>query len=199
MECPTTLTLEGAISMSIYSSNKCEYYVYAYLRKNGTPYYIGKGKGKRAWKHDKHELFRSPLDKSKIIILENNLTEVGALALERRYIRWYGRKDLNTGLLRNKTDGGEGVSGLKQTKNHIEKRVVSLRGKPAWNSGVTYTESQRVKLCGHTLTERQKLNIANGKLGKPHPISKITCPHCGKIGGKNNMFRYHFEKCKTLT
>lgn len=31
---------------------------------------------------------------------------------------------------------------------------------------------------------------------KGKPKERVTCPHCGKIGGKANMTRYHFENCK---
>jgi len=83
------------------------FYVYSYLREDFSPYYIGKGSGKRAYTKGPKEV-KPPKDKTRVKIIKENLTEQEAFELEKLYILMFGRKDLETGILRNKSDGGGG-------------------------------------------------------------------------------------------
>ena len=103
-------------------SSKSIYYVYRYNREDGTPYYIGKGKGRRMF--EKHVIALPPKDR--IIVIAKGLYDNEAKLLERKLIEYYGRKDLGTGILRNLTAGGDGSEGRilsAETKTKISKSL----------------------------------------------------------------------------
>jgi len=149
-----------------------DYYTYAYLREDKTPYYIGKGRGKRAY--DKRRAIKPPTDKSRILFLKKNLTEAEAFKHEVYMIFVLGRKDLGTGILRNRTKGGDGSSGAVRSAETRKKVSVA-------NSGKTRTEAQnkaksermsgeKHHMFGVPRTEETKKKISAANSGENHPM-----------------------------
>ena len=139
-----------------------DYYTYAYLREDGTPYYIGKGKNNRIFCRQKGDI-KPPKDKLRVIFLKQNLTEEEAFKHEIYMINVFGRKDLGTGILYNRTNGGEGISG----HNHsYETRMIIKQ-----------------KSTGKTHSEETKRKISTGNKGK-----KQTEEAKRKIGDANRLY-----------
>ncbi len=131
------------------------YYTYAYLRQDGTPYYIGKGKDKRMRARHSGSI-AVPKDKNRILILKQNLTEEEAFKHECYLIFVLGRKDLGTGILRNRTNGGDGASGRVCSEESKQKSSKSNRGQTRAKSvGENISKAKKGK-PGRKLSEKEK-------------------------------------------
>jgi len=190
-----------------------EYYTYAYLREDKTPYYIGKGKGNRAYRRKRNDI-KPPKDKSRILILKKNLTEEEAFKHEVYMIAVFGRKDLGTGILHNRTDGGEGMSGFthsEETKRKMMEKTVPENSRKKISKalkGRTFSVEHRRKLSdaqrgekshsyGKIASEetRRKLSIARkgdknpnyGKITSEETRRKLSEAHKGQIPHNKGM------------
>jgi len=150
------------------------FYVYAFLRKDGTPYYIGKGEGNRIDSPKGRRFKLPPKDQRKV--LAGSLTEPEAFEYEIALIHCLGRKDQGAGCLRNLTDGGDGPSGAVRSPEHRAKISAFQTGRirspehqakiSAANKGRTFGPETRAKvsaaLKGHGTSPetRAKLSAA---------------------------------------
>lgn len=86
--------------------------VYRHIRLDkNEPFYIGIGQEKRAYtKRERNEIWYRIVDKTdyEVEILFDDLSWEQAVEKEKEFISLYGRKNNNTGILANMTDGGEG-------------------------------------------------------------------------------------------
>lgn len=192
-----------------------EFYVYLYLRDDGTPYYVGKGKGKRAWNRSARAV-KPPVNENKIQVVQHQLTEQQAFDLEIELVSKYGRLDEGTGILRNGTDGGEGTSGHKkpegwgESHGELIKQMIAdgriktigelVRGKKQSAEHVekrikAHIGSKRPKETGDKIRKK-----AIGRVQSQEIIDKrilyVTCEYCGKEVDKGNYTRWHGDKCK---
>jgi hypothetical protein len=144
------------------------FYTYAYLREDRTPYYIGRGKNRRAF--DKRHNVKVP-PKDRILFLKTGLTFSESVDHERYMIAVLGRKDLGTGILRNITDGGEGVNGW----------VPSEETRAQWSRSRTGRKA--------TLSHRTNISTALTQVwaeGRHHNMAGENNPNAGGHHGEKN-------------
>jgi hypothetical protein len=140
--------------------NKNIFYVYKHVRKDdGVIFYIGKGKGKRAWKHESRNLhWQRTVDKHgyDVVMIAENINEKQSLELEVKMIAFYGRNDIGKGLLTNMTDGGDGVSGYVYTNEQRKERSerMFLKG----DNNPAKSEESRKKISD-TLTGKSRVDM----------------------------------------
>lgn len=179
------------------------FYTYAYFSESGVPYYIGKGKGKRAW--NKHGKIPVPENISRIVILKKNLTEGEAFKHEIYMIAVFGRKDKGTGVLLNKTDGGEGGSGSARpdlseynstvkkgstlTKEHVNK-VREAMIKRGSLPHMSETGRKSIAKFHQRRKEDSEFNF------RYEEMLKENGRKMGPINGKKNKGRKHSEEFK---
>ena len=91
------------------------YYVYIHKTKDGVPFYVGKGTGKRAWSTDRNDNWKefvNRIGEYEVEIVNDKLSEKQSLELEKNLISTFGISNL-TNVLEEGYMSGESEQYLK--------------------------------------------------------------------------------------
>lgn len=153
------------------------FYVYEHWRLDRDEcFYVGKGRGKRAYtRNGRNSHWKNIIAKLERIgsgyevkLVATGLTEFEAFSLEKERISFWR----NVADLCNKTDGGDGVSGLVMSANSRKKMSEKAKGRPG-----------NITMLGrkHSLETKAKMSAAHkGKQKSPEHVAKVAASHKGK-------------------
>lgn len=170
------------------------FYVYEHIRLDTqTPFYVGKGTGKRAWyflkRNSRHSHIRHKHG-LRVNIVKHFNNENNAYRFEEQLIKSY--KSLGY-CEANFSDGGKAVSGWSHTDEAKRKVSLARRGKPT--------------TLGTTLSEETKEKIRQARLGTKRPEGNKWGNHTEETkkrisgamtGNKNPMFGRKRSHSKTV-
>lgn len=140
-----------------------------WLREDGTPYYVGKGKDRRA--------FRPGCPPRDRIIIQEWFCEIDALAAEIFLIAFYGRKDLGTGCLRNLTDGGESATSGWKPSERTKHSIAEARQKQCKSlsieARVLMTAAAHAANIARPVSTTTRQRMRDSHLGKKYKSTSI--------------------------
>lgn len=149
------------------------FYSYLWLREDGTPYYAGKGIGRRAFFSFGHGAIKCPSDPSRILVFPM-LNESEAFESEIALIGLFGRKDTGTGCLRNKTFGGNAPPSRKGIPHSEETKERMRKASPKKRKARSAETIQKLRIAGlrrrHPVEVKAKISESNRKRWANTPI-----------------------------
>jgi len=120
------------------------FYVYLHKKPDGQIFYVGKGKGYRAYqKNNRNNYWKRVVNKYgySVTILKDNLTEEDALSLEIKTIQNIGLDNLT-----NLTIGGEGISGFTHKEETKRKIGLANSKNSSWSKGKKLSKNHRERI-----------------------------------------------------
>ena len=196
-----------------------QFYTYLHCRPDGSPFYVGKGKGKRSHNfyhrsaHHKNIVAKYGRENIQVIVTKKD-SEESAFKSEIRLIkmmRWAGFE------LCNYTDGGEGTSGRVYSAATLEKMSEA-------KVGTALTAEHRAKIAstlvgnkrssGYQFSEEQRAKVSAGLSGKKrapfseqhlknlslsHKGATLSPEHRAKISAAGRGKKRSPETCKRMS